>query len=221
MTQCKQDMDMKGVDSALGDLVAAQLGLGKELLKVLTAGSGLLIDGAKGMRFPAGTSCCDIPDPCWMPKSLGEISCQLMDGETGEVCLEVVNDDFRTHVYNVDPAGPDAGAVQISGLDRQFSLGPKERRTVSVRVTMPKKQDDNPDRQKSCCDCDSLDLLIWVLGCGEHYLRWIICRDEKNSKPCCHCVTVIDAADYELHWYDHFHIMRPCPSEMAKLRNRG
>ena len=221
MTQCKQDVDMKGVDSALGDLVAAQLGLGKELLKVLGAGSALLFDGAKGLRLPAATSCCDIPDPCWMPKSLGEVSCRLMDGDTGEVCLEITNADFRAHTYTVDAAGDDAGAVQIAGADRQFTLGPKERRTVSVRATMMKRQDDNPDRAQSCCDCDDLDLLIWVRGCADHYLRWIICRDEKKSKTCCHCVTVTDANDYELHWYDHFHVLRPCPSTAGKLAGRG
>ena len=221
MTQCKQDMDMKGVDSALGDLVAAQLGLGKELLKVLGAGSALLFDGAKGLRLPAATNCCDIPAPCWMPKSLGEISCRLIEGDTGEVCLEITNEDFRAHTYNVDAAGPDAGAVQIAGTDRQFVLGPKERRTVSVRAIMVKKQDDNPDRAQSCCDSDDLDLLIWVRGCADHYLRWIICRDEKKSKACCHCVTVIDENDYELHWYDHFHVLRPCPSTAGKLAGRG
>lgn len=213
-SKCKPEMDMSGVDSALGELIAAQLGLGKELLKAFIAGGNILADGAKGMSLPQGSSCCDIPDPCWMPRSLGEIKCNLAPGAEGEVCIDIVNEDFRAHSYEIKPAGQDAGAVQIDQKDRSFNLGPKERRTVSVRVIVP-KTDRDPDRRESCCECDDLDLLIWVRGCAEHYLRWIICRDEKAKKPCCHCVCVEDAPDYELHWYDHFHVMRPCPTEMA------
>ena len=214
-SKCKPDMDMSGVDSALGELIAAQLGLGRELLKAALTGGGLLADTARGMSLPRGSSCCDIPDPCWMPRSLGEITCRLAPGAEGEVCIDVVNDDFREHSYEVTPAGQDAGAVQIDQNDRAFTLGPKERRTVSVRVVVPAK-DRDPDRRESCCECDDLDLLIWVRGCADHYLRWVICRDEKATKPCCHCVSVSDVADYELHWYDHFHVMRPCPSETAR-----
>ena len=214
MTRCKPDMDMSGVDSALGELVAAQLGLGRELIKALGAVSDLVLAGAKDLRMPGGCGCCDIPEPCWMPKSLGEICCTLVPGDEGEVCLTVVNEDFRPHEYAIVPAGPDAGVVDIAGPDRKFVLGPKERRLVSVRVRVPQR--DNDDRRESCCACDELDLLIWVMGCANHYLRWVICRDAKKSKPCCHRVTVVDAPDHELHWYDHFHVMRPCPGGAAR-----
>lgn len=214
-SKCKPDMDMRGVDQALGELIAAQLGLGRELIKAFAAGGALLADGAKGLSLPKGHSCCDIPEPCWMPRPAGEIACKLATGQEGEVCITIVNEDFRAHQYDVKPAGADAGAVQIAQNDRAFTLGPKERRTVSVRVVMPKSARD-PDRRESCCECDDLDLLIWVRGCAEHYLRWTICRDEKATKPCCHCVEVQDAPDYELHWYDHFHVMRPCPTEMTR-----
>ncbi len=214
-SKCKPDMDMDGVDSALGELIAAQLGLGRELLKAFVAGGSILTDGAKGLSMPKGASCCDIPDPCWMPRSLGEFTCRLAPGAEGEVCIDVVNDDFHSRNYTVKAAGLDAGVVQIDPKDRNFTLGPKERRTVSVRAIVP-RVDSSPNERQSCCACDDLDLLIWVHGCAEHYLRWIICRDEKAKKPCCHCVCVNDAPDYELHWYDHFHVMRSCPSEISR-----
>ena len=215
MGACKPAMDMDGVDGALGDLIAAQLGLGKELLKVLSAGSGLLMDSARGLSLPKGTSCCDIPEPCWMPKSLGEICCNLMPGESGEVCLDIVNEDFRAREYEIMPAGQDAGALQAQAQDTKFTLGPKERRCVSVKAVMP-KDDGREDRTDTCC-CDELDLLVWVKGCANHYLRWRICRETKQSKSCRHKVCVIDKPDYELHWYDHFHIMRPCPGPMMQI----
>lgn len=213
-SRCKPEIDVSGVDSALGDLIAAQLGLGRELLKALIAGGTLLADSAKGLSLPKGLSCCDIPEPCWMPRAVGEITCALATGAEGEVCLDITNGDFRAHQYELKPAGSDAGAVQIDVQDRSFTLGPKERRTVSVRVVMP-KQDRNPDQHVSCCEADCLDLLIWVRGCAEHYLRWVVCRDDKAKAACCHCVSVDDTPDYELHWYDHFHILRPCTTSTA------
>lgn len=212
MTRCKQEMDMSGLDSALGDLVAAQIGLGKELLGVLVKGSGQLVDSALGMELPKGSACCDIPEPCWMPKSLGEVCCNLCPGDVGEVCLTIENGDFQPKIYEVSAAGPDAQHAGIAANDRTFQLGPKERRVVAVKVVMPMPNPDGSDndRTQSCCDCDCLDLLIWVKGCANHYLRWEVCRGKKKSKTCCHHIDVLDAPDYELHWYDHFHIMRPC-----------
>jgi len=213
MSRCKQEMDMSGLDSALGDLVAAQLGLGKELLGVLATGSGQLLDSALGMQLPKGSSCCDIPEPCWMPKSLGEVCCTLCPGDKGELCLTIVNGDFEPKNYEVVAEGPDAGHVAIAANNRNFTLGPKERRIVPVRVVMPLPNNDD-GREKSCCDCDELDLLIWVKGCNNYYVRWVLCRGEKKSKTCCHHIDVIDTPDYELHWYDHFHFMRPCPGHI-------
>jgi hypothetical protein len=216
MSKCKPGMDMSGFDSALGNLVSAQIGLGKELLKALTAGSGMLMDSAKNMSLPKGSSCCDIPEPCWMPKSLGEVCCTLKRGDAGEVCLTITNEDFRAHPYTIEAAGEDGKLAVISKND--FKLGSKERTTVSIKVKVPEKDDnhDNDDgREKSCCECDDLDILIRVRGCNNFYLRWTICIAEK-SKECCHSVCVNDMPDYELHWYDHFHIFRPCPNSSGR-----
>ena len=123
MTQCKQDVDMKGVDSALGDLVAAQLGLGKELLKVLGAGSALLFDGAKGLRLPAATNCCDIPDPCWMPKSLGDVSCQLMEGDTARFALKSPMMTSALTLIMLMPPGQMPGRCRLQAGTDSLRLG--------------------------------------------------------------------------------------------------
>ncbi|MEM7059631.1 MAG: hypothetical protein AAF557_18760 [Pseudomonadota bacterium] len=209
MVRCKTDMDTSGLDSALGDLVNAQLGLGKQLLNVAMAGSKILAETVGDMSLPAGKSCADIPEPCWMPKAAGEVTCNLCRGDHGELCLNVVNCDFRHRTFEVSAAGEDGNLVQIA--NKKFTLGPKERVVVPVRITVPfKGDDDNDDRERSCCDCDALDVLIWVKGCNNHYIRWVICIGERSGK-CCHDITVEDTPDYELHWYDHFHYMRPCP----------
>jgi hypothetical protein len=218
---CKPQTDTGGLDNALGDLVNAQIGLGKALLGALTAGSSVLLDGAKNMKLPKGGGCCDIPEPCWMPKSLGEVTCTLKPGDSGEICLTITNEDFRPHNYTIAAAGEDAGDVTIA--NPAFSLGPKERITVAVKVTMPQpsqKPGETAPPAASCCDCDCLDLLIWVRGCNAFYLRWVVCVGQ-TSKTCCHAVCVDDCPDYELHWYDHFHIFRPCPVAGGRELSNG
>jgi hypothetical protein len=207
MPRCSKQTDFSGLDDALGALISAQVTLGKEALKLLGSGVTSMVDGAKGMNLPGGTSCCDIPEPCWMPLSLGEICCQLCPGDTGEICLVVSNEDFQARDYKVVAKGEHAGQVSIT--DNQFTLGPKERRVVSAKFKVPAGGDDQKPREESCCECNDYEVVLWVLGCRNHYLHWYINTDEKH-KDCCHEVYVVDQPDYELHWYDHFHVMRPC-----------
>lgn len=205
MSRCKQPMDLNGVDQALGHLINAQIKLGKEALKLMEVGLGSALDSVKNMQLPKGASCCDIPEPCWMPHNLGEICCHLSAGDVGEICFVITNEDFRPHDYTVVASGEDAGLVQVD--KPQFTLGPKERRVVSARFKVPEKQ--RPEAE-SCCQCNDYEAVIWVQGCHSHYLNWNINTCEK-SKKCCHEVSVDDKPDYVHHWYDHFYVMRPCP----------
>lgn len=141
-----------------------------------------------------------------MPLDLGEICCDLCPGDTGEICFVVGNEDFRPHEYAVVAAGDAAAGVQVSAPT--FTLGAKERRVVSVRFRMPQRR---PDRDDSCCECNDHEVVVWVLGCRNHYLRWYLNHLEEGRKSaCCHEVVVNDEPDYVLHWYDHFHVYRPC-----------
>ena len=80
--------------------------------------------------------------------------------------------------------------------ETSFFLGPKERRTVTATFTMPTERKD-------------VDLLIWVRGCSDYYMRWTI-TSAATSKACCYEVDVIDEPDYVDHWYDHFYCPKPC-----------
>jgi hypothetical protein len=198
-------MNMGNLDEAVGDLISAQLSFGKEALKIIGDGLGSAMDSMTGMDI-SGKSCCDIPEPCWMPLNLGEICCSLCPGDVGEICLIISNEDFREREYEVVAATDHSAPVSIS--NSKIMIGPKERRLVSVKFTMPVKDRDQPETD-SCCECNDYETVIWVLGCRNHYLRWYVNNDEKHSK-CCHEVCVIDQPDYELHWYDHFHVAQPC-----------
>jgi hypothetical protein len=147
---------------------------------------------------PKTPTCCDIPEPCWMPADLGEIHCELCPGGRGTLTIRVTNTDFRQRKFEVVSAGPDAGRVRIAPAS--FNLGPKERRTV--QATFDAKLDEG-------VDCAELEALIWVFGCRNHYLRWTI-EVGKRESACCHAIEVRDQPDYEHHWYDHFYCFRQC-----------
>ena len=202
MNRCKSSSTFSGVDAALKKLFAAQLNLGRESLHLLATGC----DSAKGIlnKLCPPSDSCQIPEACWMPQKIGEVCCSLSRCDIGEICLLVSNEDFVAHEYTIQAAGKHAGLAQISS--ETFTLGPKERRVVSLKVELP-EADKAAD--PSCCLDDDYEIVIWVHGCKQHYLNWYIKRD-NHSSACCHEFTVVDKPDYELHWYDHFQVYRPC-----------
>jgi hypothetical protein len=201
ITPCKGDgPNTDNLDKSLKDAVAAQLALGKELLNLVTAGAKSAYGGLGGMSMPKFKSCCDIPAPCWMPKKLGDITCKLTAGETGQVKLIVTNNDVRPHECTVQIAGPNAGLVQISPA--QIGLGPMQRTTIVAGFTAP----DQPG---------TYEMLLWVSVCNDHFLRWTVVVGEKSG-ACCYDVTVDDRPDYVVHWYDHFYCQKPCMGHLGK-----
>lgn len=210
MKDCKpcDDRGMDGIEKALTSLFNAQLLLGKELFKLAGSATSML----QGIKLPKGRNCCEVPEPCWMPISLGEISCKLRAGDSGTVCLVVTNGDFQRHTYQFSATGKSAAAVSFS--TESASLGPKERIAVAVTFTVPK------DNQAEDCNCVDHEVLIWVRGCRNHYLRWTV-NEAASAGPCCEEIVVNDVPDYVLHWYDHFYMQRPCSDVQRGHANAG
>jgi hypothetical protein len=198
ITPCKgaKNDDFGDIEKLLKDVVAAQFSLGKEVLNLLGAGTKSAAESLGGMKLPKMHSCCDIPDPCWMPKALGEVKCQVGANGTGQIKFIVTNHDFRAHTFNAQSAGKDAAMVQFAPT--QIALGPKERTTIVAHFTAPK-------------EAGTYEVVVWISGCRDHYLRWTVEVGDKQ-KDCCYEVTVDDVPDYVVHWYDHFYCPRPCPA---------
>lgn len=198
--------DYSGIENGFRDLVKAQMTLTREILNLGGNMFRSVVGGMTGMGIPSPKACCTIPEPCWMPLSLGEIRCGLRRGESGELCLIIVNEDFRPRQFTVSVAGKDAALVSLK--QGAFPIGPKERVCLKATFTVPK---EDRTRDQNCPCCEDLEVLIWVRGCRSHYLRWVVSVSEQcRSTCCCHEVTVHDKPDYILHWYDHFYINRPC-----------
>jgi len=198
-TYCEEP-PLAGIQSGLQALLNAQLLLGNEMLKMVRAPGGV-IDSLSNMKLPTFKSCCDIPPPCWMPLSLGELCCQMPVGASGTICLVVTNGDFRAHTYDFVATGKSSAAVSFS--TSSVTLGPKERVGVTATFTLP------ADDAEKDCRCIGSEVLIWVRGCRDHYLRWIV-KEAATTSPCCAEIDVDDDPDYVLHWYDHFYTLRPC-----------
>ena len=203
-----------GIEDGIKSLFNAQLLLGKEVLRLLGDAGGAAIDKAGGLRLPKGGGCCDMPPPCWMPLPLGDIRCQLAPGDKGTVCLVVSNGDFRPH--NVQFVASGKSAAQVTFSTAAALLGPQERIAVTATFTVPKSADGQKTED---CRCIDHEVLVWVRGCRNHYLRWTV-DEVAQGKPCCHEVEVHDDPDYVLHWYDHFYVTRPCLGAAAPAPGR-
>lgn len=183
------------VPRALGALLAAEVRLGRELLQAV----GLPVPDARSLRRAARRvqgGCCDIPPPCWMPRPLGE--CVSAARQCGRACvrLRVTNCDRARRAVQVHVSG---SPWQVDVSPATLVLGPMERRTVEVCVRVPDTAEDGA----------SHELLVWVRGCREHYLRWTV-RVGSFAPGSCHEVRVDDCPDYRHHWYDHFYCARGC-----------
>jgi hypothetical protein len=203
------DSALSGVEEGLKSLLNAQLLLGTEVLK-LAVGSGGILNKLSTLKLSRFKRCCHIPPACWMPLSLGEIGCHRPAGDSATICLVVTNGDFRPHTYEFAATGKSAAAVSFSATS--VTLGPKERVAVSATFTLP------AGTVAEDCRCVGNDVVIWVRGCRDHYLHWIV--EEGATAGCCSAeIAVCDDPDYVLHWYDHFYTLRPCFGTVAGNSN--
>jgi len=155
---------------------------------------GLMRRMAPQMR--TGGCGCDIPPPCWAPQPIGEVLSHSCPGATATIRLRVTNCGATQRAITVEAAGKTPG-VKIDPPN--LSLGPMERGVVAVSVSLP----------ADAAQCQDQEVLLWVRGCQQHYLRWTV-RVSSRGGSCCHEVDVEDCPDLVHHWYDHFYCERQC-----------
>lgn len=155
-----------------------------------------LLPQLKTMTTPFTGSCCEIPAPCWAPQAIGDVTCHVCPGGTATLRLRITNCGATVRNIKIELAGKlPGGTVTPPGL----ALGPMEREFVSVSVALPAETATGQEHE----------LLIWVRGCQNHYLRWTL-QVANRGASCCHEVEVEDCPDLIHHWYDHFYCERPC-----------
>jgi hypothetical protein len=183
------------VSDAFRSLMEAQVRLASEMLESFT---GVRVDDVArdlGRRTRSARSC-EIPPPCWMPRTLGECTSHVAECRTACVELLVTNCDRLGRQVSIQASGEHAGLVEIEPAT--LHLQPFERRRVRACVSIPQGK-----------QIPSFDVLLWVRGCREHLLRWNV-RVGSSGMDSCHQVRVDDCPDYRHHWYDHFYCQRGC-----------
>ncbi|MQA89738.1 MAG: hypothetical protein GEU90_05820 [Gemmatimonas sp.] len=199
------------IESPFGDVPEALLGLlraqakwGQEYLEAVT-GTKLptVTDPVRALQSALPTPVCHVPLPCWMPQSLGDLR-SFVD-KCGKACVRllVTNCDRVERTVQVRAEGVQGVEVNPPSLH----LGPMQRGTAEVSLEVPERTEKGT----------SLEVLVWVDGCKQHYLRWTI-HVTPAGFDSCHEIPVDDCPDYRHHWYDHFYCPRPCPSGRSFAR---
>lgn len=154
-----------------------------------------MIRGAMQTLLPSENCDCEIPTPCWMPQPLGEVTSYVCEGGTATIRLRVTNCSMipRKILVTVTPG---TAGVKIS--PPVVNLGPMERGMVAVSLTVAVGE-----------LCGEHDVIIWLRGCQEHFLRWSVVVASRVVE-CCQVIEVEDCPDLIHHWYDHFYCDRPC-----------
>jgi len=148
---------------------------------------------------PRGAGC-EIPPPCWLPKSLGEVRSAVCPGAKATLRLIVTNCGISPRAFRVEPG--EAGSIEIAIVPDTVLVRPQERATFVITAEVP------PDTPCS----NRKEWLVWLLGCHDYYVRWTVIAAESGDCSC-HEIRVEDCPDLVHHWYDHFYCDHPCPSK--------
>ncbi len=193
----------------IGNLFAQGTQLGLDLIDTMSAGSMNALDRAmssssmSGLMSRAKTSLspmvdgsCRIPPPCWMPQFAGEVTSYVCPGSTAVLRLEISNCDFKGREIRVESTSK---TPEVKITPDTLSLGPMEHGTVSATISIPAEESAGQEHE----------VLLWVRGCRDHYLRWKV-QVTKRGGNCCQELEIEDCPDYVHHYYDHFYCQRPC-----------
>jgi hypothetical protein len=177
------------------DVVARAIALGLDAARVARRSAPSLltlprVDLGK-LPLPSVAAPCEVPPPCWWPRSAGEVTSIVCEGALATLRVRVTNCGPVARDFTIEvPEG-------VSANPPKLSVGPMDRATVTLQ------------RQGAG------EALVWVRGCYDHYLRWTV-TTSKLSLSSCHEVEIEDCPDYRHHWYDHFYCDRPCPADARR-----
>ena len=186
MKTTSRAIPVRDIGSTLSGLLKTQFRLGTQLLDIMSQ-----------VQIPRNKSCCDIPEPCWMPVSLGEIESYACEGANVVVRIMITNCDRVPRNYTISATGVDAELVDLQPTT--LTIGAKERGRFVATLKIPVSEKRRPD----------FEVLLWVRGCKEYYLRWTVAVGTTGG-DCCYEAIVEDCPDLVHHWYDHFYCVRPC-----------
>lgn len=181
-------------DAFLG-LLKAQIRWGQDLFEAMTGAPALQDAWRTWQQAATVKPVCHVPPPCWMPRRLGDCISYVAACASARVRLVVTNCDRVARLVRVRAEGDEGVSVSPESVQ----LGAFQRATFEVSRSIPEQTESGT----------SYESLIWIEGCNQHVLRWVVSVGTAGLDSC-HEVTVDDCPDYRHHWYDHFYCNRPC-----------
>ncbi len=192
--------EMEDAVRELADVVEDGVELAFRLLGSLAKGPTTVVERVReqvpeGLFKRAGCGC-NIPPPCWMPVTLGELTSHACAGAKATVRFRVTNCGGGESQVSLDAVSP-GPLVDITGSPAP--LRSMERAILSASIDIPADADDET----------RYEILLWVRGCRDHFLRWTV-KVGRRGTECCHELDVEDCPDLIHHWYDHFYCEHRC-----------
>lgn len=188
---------LRNVAQAADALLSAQVRLTKDMFKLLPKREIENMFRQPGQRG-AGCHSCSIPDPCWLPKRLGEVTSLVSDckGEA-RLRLRMSNENAHAEDYTVAVSSTTGSGVVPRVEPSSLQIAPFSEGTVELVLELNDK------------GSSSATYTVLVKGCRSFVVRWTIRRTQLLESSTVE-LTIVDVADYEHHWYDHFYCHRPC-----------
>jgi hypothetical protein len=189
---------------AISDFITQGARIGIELFESLsrnqaTMAVGQLLRNVAPHLKRTGGSSCHIPPPCWMPRTLGDVVSHVCPGGTATIRIRVTNCTMNKRDIRIESVGNPEDIKKLKAEPPILSLGPMEHGLFVVSTPVPANAGFGQEHE----------ILLWVRGCLDHYLRWTV-KVAKRGADCCHELEVEDCPDYIHYWYDHFYCQRPC-----------
>jgi hypothetical protein len=143
----------------------------------------------------SGCDCgCQIPPPCWVPRTLDELDTRVCAGSKSVVRVTITNCGFTKRAISLKATG---ASVDIEPA--AVSLDARERATIVLSMEVPASSPEGEERRA----------VVWVRGCRDYVLPWNV-ETSCTRADCCREVSIDDCPDLVHHWYDHFYCNRGC-----------
>jgi hypothetical protein len=176
----------------------AAFALGQKMTSAMMSGCGCGCGCPVCKSATRTRSCCEIPEPCWMPIALGEVVCRTCPGSPAIVKFRVTNKSVTARTIHSGVTGPAAARVDFEPAT--LTLGAMERGVIAASMRLPATAEIG----------NVFEALLWIRGCRDHYLRFTVTAGTR-ADCCSYEFDIVDEVDHIHHWYDHFYVDRLCP----------
>ncbi|MBI3077042.1 MAG: hypothetical protein HYY85_08685 [Deltaproteobacteria bacterium] len=176
MKTASRERPLTAVSEALLDLMDAGLRAGVEMFEAMGRPMGTLM----GRR--TGPCSCEIPPPCWVPQSLGEVVSHVRPCSTASVRFRITNCGTVSRTITAQAVG---ASGQITVAPASLTLGPMERGHVTASLAIPDDAQPGTTHEAgdSCHEVEVEDCPDLIHHWYDHFYCERPCPHQGPDKP--------------------------------------